>query len=461
MHSSTVVKPNPIVGSATSSVAASGTTALAVVASSAFAAALAFGFRESLFKVLSAVTGRTNPIDVVHHVPRIVIGLVVVGGIVAARLLADVASRWRTRIVSTTPAIHGEHTNERARTAGPIFLRTTATWVGSVTIAPIGREGAIIEAGAAFGSLVGRWLKRPAELLAGTGMAAAFSAAYHAPVAAVLYVDAHMDLRGQRRAVAYAIGGGLAGHLITLAAFNGHPVFSGQVSALNVRVIGLALAAVIPAYAATRLFAYLRDRFTHALAHEGERSTRQVWTRVLAFAVVAGTIVATVPVTAGNGLEGLRYSATTITIAAGLALCVGKLFASSAAIGTGVPAGIFSPSLAVAGGAALATVRALEHLGVSSNGTTWTVMLAVMPVGIALGLRAPLVALFVVTEMSGDLRLLPVSALVVLFVVGLDRLLGGPIGRGHADHVSHHGHGHRHDDDHRDGHHDHDLPHAD
>ena len=120
-------------------------------------------------------------------------------------------------------------------------------------------------------------------------------------------------------------------------------------------------------------------------------------------------------------MEALRTSATVGTAGVACALLIGKLIATTAAVGSGAPGGVVSPSLAVAGGAALASFVALDAFGVQLGGSKWDGILIAMAVGVAISVRSPLVALVMVAEMAGDARVLPLTALAVGVAIALDR----------------------------------------
>jgi chloride channel protein, CIC family len=138
---------------------------------------------------------------------------------------------------------------------------------------------------------------------------------------------------------------------------------------------------------------------------------------------VGGTTVALVPLTAGNGLEAIRHAVGDATLGVAAALLLAKFVATTASIGCGAPGGVMSPSLAVAGGAALMGDVALRALGADLGAARWDAMLAVMAVGIAVSVRAPLTAVFMVAELAGDLRLVPLTALAVALAWGLGRVV--------------------------------------
>ena len=87
------------------------------------------------------------------------------------------------------------------------WTRTAATWLETVGLSSVGRESAIVETGGALGSLLGRRTGGRGDALVAAGIASAFAAAYHAPVAAVLYVEEALDVHASRRGLAFTAAG--------------------------------------------------------------------------------------------------------------------------------------------------------------------------------------------------------------------------------------------------------------
>lgn len=76
--------------------------------------------------------------------------------------------------------------------------------------------------------------------------------------------------------------------------------------------------------------------------------------------------------------------------------------------------------MGIAGGVGLLVVLAARDLGLTVD-HPWNAMVACMAIGVAVGLRAPLVAIVLIPEMLGDYVLIPAIALVVGMAVVVDR----------------------------------------
>ena len=182
----------------------------------------------------------------------------------------------------------------------------------------------------------------------------------------------------------------------------------------------MSLAVLVPAALAARVFRMLRVRVK--AGDLADRLGVPWWPVVAGFAVLAGAAVATFPFAAGNGMEALRQAAVGPTVSIALALCVGKLVGTSASLGSGAPGGALTPTISIAAGTALLALLGAEGLGVHLDaGVTWGVMVSSMAVGVAVGLRSPLLAVVLIPELVGDYSFLPVIVVVVVGATIVDR----------------------------------------
>jgi H+/Cl- antiporter ClcA len=201
--------------------------------------------------------------------------------------------------------------------------------------------------------------------------------------------------------------------------FDVSPIFPTP-AANPIAAVVLALVVVAPATVASRTVLAARERWAPA-ARERLPSVA----RVAVFALLTAATVALVPEVAGNGMDGLRLAAEHPTVSIGVALALGKLVATTGALGAGVPGGAFSPTMATAGGTALLTVLALGGLGIDLPGAAWDAVFPAMVVAVAVGLQAPLTAVVAVPEMAGTYGYIPVAIVVAALAVALHRRLPG------------------------------------
>ena len=334
-------------------------------------------------------------------------------------------------------AIHRGRIRRRSIVPG-----VAATSIALGTGASGGREGPIVLFGGAVGSLVAQSMRldedRTRSLVA-AGVAAGIAASFNAPIGGMLFAI-ELLLGGLRR----------AGALQTI-------VVAAVVSSVTARqLVGPGLPLFQPARSArlgdaTELLLYallgLLALLVAAGFRHGEEIAMRVFGRVrtrvgvpITVAIgglVVGLTALLVPEVLGEGadlpnvagasrepiramLDGTLGSGWSVAFTL-LVLLVAKLFASVVSIGAGSAVGTLAPSLftgAALGGAVGAV--AVEVLGVrSASGFALVGMAAVF----AAVVRAPLTAIILVFELTGDYELvLPLMLAVGIVSFGADRL---------------------------------------
>jgi H+/Cl- antiporter ClcA len=408
------------IGSAGFAVEAGG--AALVVGVAAAAAVLASVFQRSAEWVLQQLHGADEPVSAA----RAAAWWVVLISVAATLLYAAYAARAARRFGSGQTGLHHVAAAARGESDGPSIrstaVRSSGTWAVSAGLVSIGRESAIIELGGGLGTVAGRH-GRFSPSLATAGIVAAFATAYHAPISGVLYVEEHLGVRRHRRSVVYAVIGALVGHVVAVRLLGGHAIFPGTNGSRSGMIV-LGMVALVPAVVGARMFFELRsritvDRLTQRLGHE----------RLLtvALVVVATGCVVADRSSAGNGMEAVRMAAEHPSLGIGLSMGLVRIVAATASLGTGAAGGAIAPSIAIAGGWALVTFDLLERIGFDLPGSRWDGVTVAMIIGVAVGIRSPLTAIFLVPEMTGDLSLIAITAPTVGAAMLLDQLAGHAI----------------------------------
>jgi CIC family chloride channel protein len=363
--------------------------------------------------------------------PAIVV-VPVVGALIVTVLVEKFAPEARGHgVPEVMDAIHYNHGVIRPVVA---VMKAIASAVSIGTGGSVGREGPIIQIGAAFASWIGG-LARVAlwqrTTLVAAGGAAGIAATFNTPIGGVLFaVEILLPEVSVRTLVPVAIATTVATYVAQFL-FGNHPAFAvpsfdySAVSdfALLPACLGLALVlAVVCAVFIKMLFAS-EDRF--------DRSIRNPYLRHAVGMLGVGLIFAILERTRGHYyVEGVGY-ATILDILHGdlsaPAMLAGlfalKLLATSLTLGSGASGGIFSPALfmgATVGGAyGLSLVHFFPHFAPAAP----VLMLAGMAGMVAGATGAPLTAIVMIFEMTLDYGVVLPMTLVVAVTYGGRRFL--------------------------------------
>lgn len=391
---------------------------VALVLVAAAGSTVAVAFRGAGAVILAALVGDANPTNAAADTSPALVFAVVAGAVVVAAWAGHRTARRSGEAVGLTSLALAARGKAPPPSARATASRGAGTFVAVLGLVSVGRESAILEAAGTIGAQVERRIGHLRGALTAAGMSAAFAAAYHAPVAAVLYVEEHLGVRRNRRSVAYTLAGAAISRELSATLFGSGPILPHHRGGLGGAAL-LGAIAIVPATLGGRLFLHVRDR-TAVAAREHLPSPA----RVAALALVVAALVSAAPLTAGNGLEALRAASDHPTLTVALTLAAVKLAATSAALASGVPGGAFSPTMALSAGWGLLAFFAVGAVGVGLPAELWDGMLLAMVAGVAVGLQAPLTAAFAIPEMAGDLALLPLAIATAAAAAGLDVAVG-------------------------------------
>jgi CIC family chloride channel protein len=289
-----------------------------------------------------------------------------------------------------------------------VVLRTLASALSVGSGGSVGREGPIVQIGAALGSFIGQLLRVPPRLLrtiVGCGAAAGIAATFNAPIAGALF------------AVEVIIGD------FAVAQFSPIVISSVVATVLSRWLLGDHPSFLVPAYVlvapfelvpyavlgvATGLvglaFMWLLYRSEDAF----ERLRVPAWLKPALGGLAVGAIGIAFPQVLGVG-----YSTITPALQGALvpsllaALLVAKLIATSITVGSGGSGGVFSASLflgAMTGGVLGSAVHALFPGHTADSGAY---ALVAMGAVVAATTHAPITAIVMIFEMTQAIAIIP------------------------------------------------------
>jgi CIC family chloride channel protein len=318
-----------------------------------------------------------------HGVPEVVEALLMRGGII----------RGRVAVVKATAA---------------------ALTLGSGGSA--GREGPMIQIGAALGSVVAQITRLGEEdvrTLVAAGAAGGLAAAFNAPIAGSLF--ALEVVLGDFAIASFSpvVMAGVAATVVTRAFSGGATTFQIPPYTLTsplefIPYVFLGLLAGFVAVSFT-LFMYGQEK-------AWERTSLPPWTRAAAGGLIVGAIGLYFPQILGVGHVAMdRMLEGHLPMGLLLALVVAKIVATSITLGSGGSGGVFVPSLFVGSALGGAVGTAVQRWAPFPHGSPGAYALVGMGAVVAATAHAPLTGIVIMLEMTGDYQIiLPVMLACIL-----------------------------------------------
>lgn len=291
----------------------------------------------------------------------------------------------------------------------------------------VGYYAPTVMLGAGLGSLTHafRWI-RPVHLYVsvGAGAAAAIAAIFHAPIGAVVFVHEVLFRFFSIRAFAPITIAAVSSYVISGLLFDKVVFFNipaHQTPATSTYLLA-AVAGVIAALVAAGMI-----RAIGSIQQQAKQRQWSVMRQLLQAALLTAVLTAWVPQVAGSNLQALHQviAGNQFALSALFVIFIIKWSSTSFALGSGVPGGIFGPSIFI--GAALGGVLAetatwlLPNLLVQHEILIVTTMAAML----SAVLGAPIAMILITIEITGDLQIISVVMLsVVMANITAFRLMG-------------------------------------
>jgi len=299
---------------------------------------------------------------------------------IAARELSDQAARGR--LVSIRIAV------------GKILM----TLLGLLCGASVGREGPTVQVGASIMFAIGRMSPRRQPGLILAGAAAGVAAAFNTPLAGIVFGIEEMSRAFETRTSGLIIAAVIAAGLTSLALVGNYDYFGSSSTMLRHGTDWLAIpvCGVIGGLAGG-LFSRLVIVMARGLSGKWGQSVKR---QPVAFALVCGLGVAVCGIASGDMIYGTGYAQVKAALESGTPLPwdFGPLKLTATALSTmsGLPGGIFSPSLAIGAGIGSDIAKLFSDAPLSA------IMLLGMVAYFAGVVQAPITAFVIVTEMTDN-----------------------------------------------------------
>jgi H+/Cl- antiporter ClcA len=362
-------------------------------------------------------------------------GIVVGAAAVALAQLADLAqeafglllARWRYAVLLVTPlgflvsafltvrlfsgaqgsgipqAIAARHLDDQTARQRLVSLRIAVgkillTLFGLLCGASVGREGPTVQVGASVMFAIGRMSPRRQPGLILAGAAAGVAAAFNTPLAGIVFGIEEMSRAFETRTSSLIIGAVIAAGLTSLALMGNYTYFGSSAMGLARGADWLAVPACgVVGGVAGGLFSRIVITMARGLPNPFGRAVKA---HPLWFALACGFAVALCGLASGDTIYGTGYAQVKAALDHGAPLPhdfgILKLAATTFAAISGIPGGIFSPSLAIGAGLG-SNVALMFH-----DAPTGAIMLLGMVSYFAGVVQAPITAFVIVTEMTDN-----------------------------------------------------------
>ena len=299
---------------------------------------------------------------------------------IAARQLTDQAARGR--LVSIRIAI------------GKMLL----TLLGLLCGASVGREGPTVQIGASIMFALGRMSPRRQPGLILAGAAAGVSAAFNTPLAGIVFGIEEMSREFEVRTSGLIIGTVIAAGLTSLALVGNYTYFGSSATMLGHGADWLAVPLCgVAGGLAGGIFSRVIIAMARGLPGAPGRLFKQ---HPIPFALVCGVGVALCGLASGDMIYGTGYAQVKEALDNATLLpwhfSLLKLAATAFSAISGIPGGIFSPSLAVGAGLGSDVAQLFPSAPLGA------IMLLGMVSYFAGVVQAPITAFVIVTEMSDN-----------------------------------------------------------
>ncbi|MET4071448.1 H+/Cl- antiporter ClcA [Bradyrhizobium sp. S3.2.6] len=317
-------------------------------------------------------------------------------------------------------AIAARHLTDQAARESLVSIRVAIgkmilTLFGLLCGGSVGREGPTVQVGASIMFALGRVSPRRQPGLILAGAAAGVAAAFNTPLAGIVFGIEEMSRAFETRTSSLIIAAVIAAGLTSLALSGNYAYFGSSAMSLarGADWLAVPLCGVVGGLAGglfSRVVIAMARGFKNPLG-------RAIKGHPLWFAFACGLAVAICGLMSGDTIYGTGYVQVREALDHGTPLPrdfgVLKLLATTFAAISGIPGGIFSPSLAVGAGIG-SNIAALFH-----DAPLGAIMLLGMVSYFAGVVQAPITAFVIVTEMTdnhGMVVPLMAAALIAHFV---------------------------------------------
>ncbi len=342
----------------------------------------------------------------------------VIGGLLYGPLISRFAREARGHGVPEVMIAVAENGGRIRPQVTVVKALASAVCIG--TGGSVGREGPIVQIGAALASSFGQWVRMPENrlrVLVACGAAGGISATFNAPITGVFFAVELILRELSIEAIFTIMLSSMVADVIARVFFGSAPFLTQLPQGIELNhIANYLLVALLAAIAG--LLGILFKNILYKTEDLCDRvwGQRPDWARPAVGGIVLGLLLLALP-----QLYGVGYPVMYAAFAGHYALwflvilAAGKMLACSLTIGIGGSGGVFAPSLFVGATAGMAFGLIVQHTIGTAVGHPALYAIVGMGAVFASAARAPLTALASTVEMTGDFTLtLPVMLAVAV-----------------------------------------------
>ncbi len=289
----------------------------------------------------------------------------------------------------------------------------------------VGREGPIVQIGSALGSTLAqacRLDERRVRLLVACGAAGGIAATFNAPLAGVFFAMELILRQWGTQSFGMVVLSSVTASVIGRAILGDSPFLT--LPSFHVdHVVQYPLFALLGVLAG--LIGVVFSRVLYAIEDACDWAWRgPEWLRPAVGGLLLGGVLLVLPQMYGVGYPVLgRAVAGGYTVAFLVALLVGKLVACSLTIGIGGSGGVFAPSLFCGAMAGAIFGDAVHAIAPHSGGSVGAYALVGMGAVFAGAARAPITAVVILFELTGEYTIILPLMLAIVLASGVSQLV--------------------------------------
>ena len=376
----------------------------------------AVGFRYLIYAVTWLATGQDEFGQqgwvASDHLPWLGVGFYVVipviGGLLYGPLISRFAREARGHGVPEVMIAVAENGGRIRPQVTVVKAFASALCIG--TGGSVGREGPIVQIGAALASSLGQWVRMPENrlrVLVACGAAGGISATFNAPITGVFFAVELILRELSVEAIFTIMLSAMVADVISRVFFGSAPFLTQLPAGIQLNhIANYLLVALLAAIAGLIGVVFTKVLYKTEDLCDRVWGGRPDWARPAVGGIVLGLLLLAVP-----QLYGVGYPVMYAAFAGHYALwflvilAAGKMLACGLTIGIGGSGGVFAPSLFVGATSGMAFGLVVQHLIGSAAGEPALYAIVGMGAVFASAARAPLTALASTVEMTGDFTL--------------------------------------------------------